>query len=67
VPPSDWATWEMCCPASDGVVADSLAEVVRVRGETWEMSRDARTRRVKEFADILAEWYGFAQNVLFEL
>jgi len=57
----------MCCPASDGVVADSLAEVVRVRGETWEMSRDARTRRVKEFADILAEWYGFAQNVLFEL
>lgn len=50
----------MCWPASEGVFAYSLAEVVRVRGDDREISRDARTRRVKEVADILTseeEWF----------
>ena len=50
----------MCCPASEGVFADSLAEVVRVRGDAWEMSRvpdgrARRARRLKVVVDMLAE------------
>jgi len=58
VPPSEWATWDICCEASEeGFAAESRAEVVRVRGDVWEMSRwldgrARRTRRVNEIVDI---------------
>ena len=69
MPPSDWATWEMCCPASEGVFADSLAEVVRVRGENgWEMrepdGRARRARRANVVVDMLAECNVFSDLML---
>jgi len=64
VPPSDWATWEMCCPASEGEFADSLAVVARVRGVYGEMRREPdgrarRARRVKEVVDMLMNVMSF--------